>query len=49
VPQACFEFELADAEAVRACADELAAAGHTLIHGAREEALGPDGRPPAVA
>jgi hypothetical protein len=40
VPQACFEFDLADAAAVEAAADELAAAGHTLIHEAREEPWG---------
>jgi catechol 2,3-dioxygenase-like lactoylglutathione lyase family enzyme len=40
VPQACFEFDVADAGAVRASADALAAAGHTLIHGAREEPWG---------
>lgn len=40
VPQACFEFDVADAGAVQAAADELAAAGHTLIHAAREEPWG---------
>ena len=40
VPQASFEFDVADAEAVQAAADELAAAGHTLIHDAREEPWG---------
>ena len=40
VPQACFEFDLADAAAVEAAAEELAAAGHTLIHEAREEPWG---------
>jgi catechol 2,3-dioxygenase-like lactoylglutathione lyase family enzyme len=40
VPQACFEFDLADPAAVAAAAEELAAAGHTLIHEAREEPWG---------
>jgi catechol 2,3-dioxygenase-like lactoylglutathione lyase family enzyme len=40
VPQACFEFDVATAEAVQAAADELAAAGHVLIHGARKEPWG---------
>jgi hypothetical protein len=40
VPQACFEFDVADASAVQAAADELTAAGHTLIHAAREEPWG---------
>jgi uncharacterized glyoxalase superfamily protein PhnB len=31
---------VADAAAVQAAADELAAAGHTLIHDAREEPWG---------
>jgi catechol 2,3-dioxygenase-like lactoylglutathione lyase family enzyme len=37
VPQATVEFEVAD---VRAAADELEQAGHTLIHGARTEPWG---------
>jgi catechol 2,3-dioxygenase-like lactoylglutathione lyase family enzyme len=40
VPQACFEFDLADPAAVEAAAEELVAAGHTLIHDAREEPWG---------
>ena len=37
VPQATIEFEVAD---VSAAADELVAAGHTLIHGAKTEPWG---------
>ena len=40
VPQASFEFDVADAEAVTAAAQELVAAGHTLIHDARLEPWG---------
>jgi catechol 2,3-dioxygenase-like lactoylglutathione lyase family enzyme len=40
VPQASFEFEVADAPAVQDAADELAAAGHELLHSAREEPWG---------
>ena len=40
VPQACFEFDLADPAAVEAAAEQLAAAGHTLIHGVRQEPWG---------
>jgi catechol 2,3-dioxygenase-like lactoylglutathione lyase family enzyme len=40
VPQASFEFDVASPEAVGAAADELSAAGHTIIHGAREEPWG---------
>ncbi len=51
VPQATIEFELADAEAVAAAAEELTEGGHQMIHGARTEPwgqtiarlLGPDG------
>lgn len=40
VPQASVEFEVADAAAVQAAAEELAAAGHELLHEAREEPWG---------
>jgi catechol 2,3-dioxygenase-like lactoylglutathione lyase family enzyme len=40
VPQACFEFDFASPAAVQEAADELATAGHTLIHPAREEPWG---------
>jgi catechol 2,3-dioxygenase-like lactoylglutathione lyase family enzyme len=40
VPQASFEFELSDPEAVQAGAEELKAKGFTLIHEAREEPWG---------
>jgi len=40
VPQASVEFEVDSAEAVDAAAQELAAAGHELLHGAREEPWG---------
>jgi catechol 2,3-dioxygenase-like lactoylglutathione lyase family enzyme len=40
VPQASFEFEVADVAAVRAAAAELEAAGHSLLHLAREEPWG---------
>jgi catechol 2,3-dioxygenase-like lactoylglutathione lyase family enzyme len=40
VPQASIEVELADADAVQAGAEELARAGHTLLHGARQEPWG---------
>jgi hypothetical protein len=40
VPQACFEFDVASPDAVQEAADELAAAGHTLLHPAREEPWG---------
>jgi catechol 2,3-dioxygenase-like lactoylglutathione lyase family enzyme len=39
-PQACIEFELADAHAVRSAAAELRAAGFQLLHDAREEPWG---------
>jgi catechol 2,3-dioxygenase-like lactoylglutathione lyase family enzyme len=40
VPQASVEFEVADPDAVQAAADELEAAGHELLHAAREEPWG---------
>jgi catechol 2,3-dioxygenase-like lactoylglutathione lyase family enzyme len=40
VPQACVEFELADAPAVQAGAKELTEAGYSLLHDAREEPWG---------
>ena len=40
VPQASIEFDVADAEAVSAAADELEQAGHELLHPAREEPWG---------
>jgi catechol 2,3-dioxygenase-like lactoylglutathione lyase family enzyme len=40
VPQASVEFDVAAPEQVQAAADELAAAGHTLLHDAREEPWG---------
>jgi catechol 2,3-dioxygenase-like lactoylglutathione lyase family enzyme len=40
VPQASIEFDVADAPAVQAAADELVAAGHRLLHAAREEPWG---------
>jgi catechol 2,3-dioxygenase-like lactoylglutathione lyase family enzyme len=40
VPQASIEFDVADAAAVQAAADELAAADHQLLHPAREEPWG---------
>ena len=40
VPQASVEFEVADAAAVDAGADELQAKGHVLLHPAREEPWG---------
>src|SRR5436190_21356982 len=40
VPQASIEFEVADAAAVEAGAQELAAKGHVLLHAAREEPWG---------
>ena len=40
VPQACFEFDVGDADAVQAATRELIAAGHTLIHDARLEPWG---------
>jgi catechol 2,3-dioxygenase-like lactoylglutathione lyase family enzyme len=40
VPQVSIEFEVQDAEAVRAAAAELSAKGFALLHGAREEPWG---------
>ena len=40
VPQASLEFEVADASAVQAAAEELKTRGYTLLHDAREEPWG---------
>jgi catechol 2,3-dioxygenase-like lactoylglutathione lyase family enzyme len=40
VPQVSIEFDVADAPAVQAAADELAAAGYELLHRARQEPWG---------
>ncbi len=40
VPQVSIEFDVADAEAVSAAAQELQQAGHELLHPAREEPWG---------
>jgi catechol 2,3-dioxygenase-like lactoylglutathione lyase family enzyme len=40
VPQASIEFELDSAEAITPAADELARAGHTMLHPARLEPWG---------
>ena len=40
VPQVSLEFEVEDANAVQAAADELSARGFTLLHQAREEPWG---------
>ena len=40
VPQASVEFEVEDADAVQAAAEELQAAGFALLHEAREEPWG---------
>jgi catechol 2,3-dioxygenase-like lactoylglutathione lyase family enzyme len=40
VPQVSIEFELADVASVRAASNELEAAGHALLHPAREEPWG---------
>jgi catechol 2,3-dioxygenase-like lactoylglutathione lyase family enzyme len=40
VPQVSIEFDVADVAAVRAAADELAAAGYELLHPVREEPWG---------
>jgi catechol 2,3-dioxygenase-like lactoylglutathione lyase family enzyme len=40
VPQASIEFEVADAEAVRAATDELEERGFALLHSPREEPWG---------
>jgi catechol 2,3-dioxygenase-like lactoylglutathione lyase family enzyme len=40
VPQVSIEFDVADADAVQAAADDLSATGYDLLHGAREEPWG---------
>jgi uncharacterized glyoxalase superfamily protein PhnB len=40
VPQISVEFDVADADAVRAAADELAEAGYGILHPVREEPWG---------
>jgi catechol 2,3-dioxygenase-like lactoylglutathione lyase family enzyme len=40
VPQISVEFDVADADAVRAAADELVAAGYEILHPVREEPWG---------
>lgn len=40
VPQVSVEFDVADAAAVRAAADELASAGYEILHAVREEPWG---------
>ena len=40
VPQISVEFDVADAEAVRAAADELITAGYAILHPVREEPWG---------
>jgi catechol 2,3-dioxygenase-like lactoylglutathione lyase family enzyme len=40
VPQASLEFEVADADAVTAAAEELRSAGYQLLHEARQEPWG---------
>jgi catechol 2,3-dioxygenase-like lactoylglutathione lyase family enzyme len=40
VPQVSIEFEVADLEALDAACEELAAAGHQLLHPSREEPWG---------
>ena len=40
IPQTSLEFEVADANAVAAAADELSGHGYHLLHGAREEPWG---------
>ena len=40
MPQASVEFEVADADAVQAAADELRGRGYPLLHDAREEPWG---------
>ncbi len=40
IPQATIEFEVADAAAVTAAADEFEALGHVLVHSARTEPWG---------
>jgi catechol 2,3-dioxygenase-like lactoylglutathione lyase family enzyme len=40
VPQVSIEFDVADADAVRAAADELVAAGYEVLHAVRQEPWG---------
>jgi catechol 2,3-dioxygenase-like lactoylglutathione lyase family enzyme len=40
IPQVSIEFDVADADSVQSAADELAAAGHELLHPVREEPWG---------
>jgi catechol 2,3-dioxygenase-like lactoylglutathione lyase family enzyme len=40
IPQVSIEFDVADVDSVQAAADELAAAGHELLHPVREEPWG---------
>ncbi|HXD63897.1 MAG TPA: VOC family protein [Solirubrobacteraceae bacterium] len=40
IPQISVEFDVADADAVHAAADELVAAGYEILHPAREEPWG---------
>ena len=40
IPQVSIEFDVADVDSVHAAADELAAAGHELLHPVREEPWG---------
>jgi catechol 2,3-dioxygenase-like lactoylglutathione lyase family enzyme len=40
IPQVSIEFDVADVDSVQAAADELAAAGHKLLHPVRQEPWG---------
>lgn len=40
IPQVSIEFDVADVDSVQAAADELAAAGHELLHPVRKEPWG---------
>jgi len=40
IPQVSIEFDVADVDSVQAAADELAAAGHELLHPVRQEPWG---------
>lgn len=40
IPQVSIEFDVADEQSVQAAADELAAAGHQLLHPVRQEPWG---------
>ena len=40
IPQACFEFEVADLAGVAAAAQELEGRGYHMLHGARTEPWG---------